>query len=657
MNRNRKIANVTMAAGLAVVLGSSSVLAAEEELPVTKEETVYVNADPAGEVEQITVSDWLKNSGSAEGDLEDLSDLSGIKNVKGDETFVQDGKKLTWNTDGEDIYYQGTTDKELPVSMKITYYLDGKEIDSSELAGKSGHLRMEVSYTNHTGVEKEIGGEKTTVYSPFLLATATLLPTDKFTNVEVTNGKLISDGSRDVVIGFAAPGLSESLDLPKEIRDEIEIPEGFSMEADVTDCELNSTYTVALTDSIKDLDLANLDGLDSLKGKLDKLEEASLKLVDGSGELYEGVDTLYTKYADFHDGVKQLMSGSAELNSGVGTLSSGARDLADGAGKLRDGAKDLSSGAKTLSSGAADLNGGTQKLRDGAKDLSSGAETLESGLESADSGAQDLKNGAGTLSEGAETLQAGTQKVSSGASELSSGAARLKSGVASYTDGADKLSSGVLQFVSGVDEALGKVTEYSQGVSALTSGVQSYVNGSKALTQGAVDYAAGTGTLANGVLSLQEKKDGLVSGITQITDGVKAYTTTGVKALQDGFEKYSQAVEQLSQGAAALNEGAKALPDGLAAVSSGLASAQKAAGQLQTGSDSLQTNLTSIASLLQSAAGAVPRRLRTRLLSMRQAKWLVPLCRCLTLPLAVTRKRLATPLWVLTLGIELPSFR
>ena len=59
MNRNRKIANVTMAAGLAVVLGSSSVLAAEEELPVTKEETVYVVADAQGKPTETIVSEWL----------------------------------------------------------------------------------------------------------------------------------------------------------------------------------------------------------------------------------------------------------------------------------------------------------------------------------------------------------------------------------------------------------------------------------------------------------------------------------------------------------------------------------------------------------------------------------------------------------------------
>ena len=170
MNRNKKILNVTMAAGMAAVLGTTPVIAAAQEADngVSKEETVYVNATAEGEIKDITVSDWLKNSGSAEGDISDVSDLEGIKNVKGDETFTQDGDKVTWNTDSSDIYYQGTSNKELPVDMKIKYYLDDQEITPEELAGKSGHLRMEVSYTNKS--KKTIRHRVPYVLNPVKLA-------------------------------------------------------------------------------------------------------------------------------------------------------------------------------------------------------------------------------------------------------------------------------------------------------------------------------------------------------------------------------------------------------------------------------------------------------------------------------------------------------
>lgn len=153
MNRNRKLRKQMMsglAVGMAAVMGAAPVYAATgEDAAVSKEETVYVNANADGSEDQITVSNWLKNAGT-EKNLQDESELKDIKNVKGDEEFTQSGNKLTWQTDGEDIYYQGTTTKEPPVSVKFTYYLDGKEIKPDDLAGKSGKLKIKVDYTNNT---------------------------------------------------------------------------------------------------------------------------------------------------------------------------------------------------------------------------------------------------------------------------------------------------------------------------------------------------------------------------------------------------------------------------------------------------------------------------------------------------------------------------
>ena len=212
MNRNKKILNVTMAAGMAAVLGTTPVIAAAQEADngVSKEETVYVNA-------------------TAEGDISDVSDLDGIKNVKGDETFTQDGEKVTWNTDSSDIYYQGTSNKELPVDMKIKYYLDDQEITPEELAGKSGHLRMEVSYTNKSKKTVKVDKKDVEVYSPFVMVTGMILSSDNFSNVTIDNGKVISDGDKEMVVGVAVPGLKDSLDLSGDLSDKIDIPEGFWM--------------------------------------------------------------------------------------------------------------------------------------------------------------------------------------------------------------------------------------------------------------------------------------------------------------------------------------------------------------------------------------------------------------------------------------------
>ena len=178
MNRNHMLKRkmtAGLAVGMAVAVGSVPMAMAantantkDSSSSVSKEETVYVNADASGNPQQITVSNWLKNAGS-ESNVEDQSDLTNIKNVKGDETFTQSGNDLTWSAEGKDIYYQGKTDKELPVSVGIKYYLDGTEVSPDDLAGKTGHLKMEVTYTNTSKTTKKVNGKNTENLFPRLL--------------------------------------------------------------------------------------------------------------------------------------------------------------------------------------------------------------------------------------------------------------------------------------------------------------------------------------------------------------------------------------------------------------------------------------------------------------------------------------------------------
>ena len=217
------------------------------EKEIGKEETVYVIADNTGKEQKIIVSDHLINNDDKD-TLEDASTLKDIENVKGDEKFTQgaDGA-LTWQADGNDIYYQGKTDRDLPIEMKMTYYLDGEEITPEELAGKSGKVTIRADYTNK---EKAENG----VYVPFAAVTGMML-NKNFTNVEVTNGKVVSDGNNQVVVGFAFPGLSESLDLDSKNLEDVNIPDYMEVTADVKDFSLDMTMTFVMSDILQELDV------------------------------------------------------------------------------------------------------------------------------------------------------------------------------------------------------------------------------------------------------------------------------------------------------------------------------------------------------------------------------------------------------------------
>lgn len=422
MNKNRKIKRsltTSLAVGMSVMMGAVPVYAAgsTDTQDVYKEETVYVNADATGNSDEVTVSDWLKNSGSVSGNLTDESILKEIKNVKGDETFTENGDQLTWNTAGEDIYYQGTTDKELPVSVKLTYFLDGKEVKPDELKGKSGHLKIQVQYTNNEKKTVTVDGKEEEVYTPFVMMTGMILPNETFSNVTIDNGKVISDGSRNIVVGFGMPGLKDSLDLDEETTKEAEdkgvtIPENFEMEADVTDFTMSSTFTVALTDLLDDMD--NIIDVDSLKDSLNELEDAALELVSGSGTLADGASTLAAGVSSYTAGADELNAGIQKYLGSNGELNGSVTEYVNGVGKVVKGVKDYTSGTNALANGVTSYVVGEQKIAAGAAQLSQ----LSKGLEQVQTAVDTLSKAADGKGEATDDLVIAANQLAADTKQL-----------------------------------------------------------------------------------------------------------------------------------------------------------------------------------------------------------------------------------------------
>lgn len=330
---------------------SAAQQAAELQQKISKDETVYVLTGADGSVKKIIVSDWLKNElGSAS--VADKSDLSDIENVKGDESYTINGDNMTvWDAQGNDIYYQGNIQKELPVGLSVRYYLDGKSVSPEELKGKSGKVTIRFDYENRQYETVQINGVNQRIYVPFAMLTGMILDNDTFQNVQITNGKLVNDGDRTVVVGLAFPGLQENLNLS---RDDLSIPDSVEITADVTNFSLGMTVTLACNDlfsQLGDVDLTSLDNTSAL----DQLTGAMDQLLSGSSALYEGLSTLLDKSGE-------LVSGVEELAQGAAAIKSGADSVDDGAAQLKAGLANLSSGLNTLSANSEALNSGAKQV-------------------------------------------------------------------------------------------------------------------------------------------------------------------------------------------------------------------------------------------------------------------------------------------------------
>lgn len=271
-----------------------------------KDETVYILADAQGAARKIIVSDWLKNPQEAD-TLPDVSTLENIENVKGLETF----ENGLWNAAGKDIYYQGESQAQLPLEMRVSYALDGQEIAPEALAGKSGRVTIRFDFT--------VSQKQDGVSVPFAVVTAALLENDVFTDVQVTNGQLVNDGERTLVVGAALPGLQSSLGLTE---DQLALPEYVEISAQAEGFALPVTAALASCEPFALLPVERLDSVEDLKQAAKKLDDGMARLIDGGTQLYDGLATLETKSGELAQGVSQLNDGLAQLTAQNDTLNS-----------------------------------------------------------------------------------------------------------------------------------------------------------------------------------------------------------------------------------------------------------------------------------------------------------------------------------------------
>lgn len=312
----------------------------------TKDETVYVLANAEGEAKRVIVSDWLTNP-DGEKDLADATTLKDAKAVKGS-AFLKDG--VWYNADGADVYYQGDAEDALPVNLTVSYTLDGEAKTAAEMTGKSGRVTIRVAC--------DVKETKDGVKVPFAALTAALLDNDVFTNIEVTNGKFLDDGDRTVVVGWALPGLQETLKLDAET---VTLPEYVEISADAKNFEAPTTLTVVTNELFSAVDVDSIDATE-LTENINKLKDGMAQLKDGASRLADGVSAL-------NDGAKTLADGATELKNGAEALKEGANPLGDGVSQLNDGATALETGSAQLTEGLNTLTANNEALASGATKL------------------------------------------------------------------------------------------------------------------------------------------------------------------------------------------------------------------------------------------------------------------------------------------------
>ena len=579
---------------------------------------VAVSSEAASNTESI-ISNAIKNELS-------VSNTSTLKTNTRDEMVYVFGKadgtqdhvtvteKVT-DANGDTTTNQSSSSKSAPVSMKVTYKLNGVETKPEDMIGKSGKVTIRYDYTNNEKKTIKVNGKSQTAYVPFTMITGTLLPTDKFSNVEVTNGKVSKVGDNIIALGMTMPGLKDTLNLKFDGESlDMDIPEYFEISADVNDFELDMSMSVATTSVPNDVDVDDFS-LAKLEDKMNELQSAADQLTDGTVTLQDGTQTLADSIPALTDGVNQLNDGAGTLKDGIYAYTDGATALAAGAGQLKDGITAYTDGASKLSAGATQLKGGLSTYTAGVAAAASGTADLKSGINAYTTGAKNLGNGAAALKKGINDYTAGVTKAADGALQVSNGvsqlkkmltetmAAELKNNITAY-----KMNQNIKADVENLTKAaaqaglsditiaddltvLAKTSETEKIEAKITEMYNKYLI---AYTNSVVNNGAGsqlTGLYASqlGLLVKASGNQGAASALSQVATQLAA-STGSLETLEKGAEDVSNGLNTLNSMNKTLNDGAAQLNDGLVELNKNNDNLNNGIASLDTGVSTLNSS-------------------------------------------------------------------
>lgn len=357
-----------------------------DENPTEKTETVYSVLNSDGSISDTIVSSWLHDEDGINNIKETLN-LTDVKNIKSNEKPSKDGNTYTWNAKGNDVYYEGTGTKQLPVSVKLRYELDGQEMSAKDMEGKSGHLKLTISFTNNYSEVKNINGKSIVIHPSYLAGGMLNMSAGNFTNVKCESGKIVNDGTNEMLAFANIPGLNETLRSAglDKVNNQLGISDDVTVEADVNNFDLGSIM-VGMTNEI-DLasELGEIGSVSELTDGIDQLIEADDQLIDGSKQLY--------------DGTTQLKEGVAPLSSAYPQIET----LTNAFDQLHDGTTTLSTGLNQYTAGVDQLN---VVSKQNLYKLSMGATTLNTSLNNKES-----KSQLNQLVQGSQALDAGIQNL------------------------------------------------------------------------------------------------------------------------------------------------------------------------------------------------------------------------------------------------------
>lgn len=515
-NLNKKgINNMKTKKTVAIVLTLSTILMPISTLALTKEETVYAKLNGDGSVKTILVNEHLLNKDHLD-TIEDISELENIFNINSNHTFKRNENLLTWESKGNDIFYQGTIKKETPVTAQITYQLDGEEIKLEDLIGKSGKVTIKIEYQNKDSYSINVSGVTRKLYTPFVVMTTTIIPSLNNRDMEVTNGKVVDNGNGYMVVGLSTPGLYESLNIK-----ELEALDTITISYQTEKFELSSIYSVVTPKVIDSTDLDIFDKLDSMYGSISELQGSMNQLEEGSKNILTGLSTI-------SDGSNKIATNLNTVLEKLGEIKNGAIQIEEGLSQILEQLVQ----AKTILNNSTN----TEKLNQMSALIIQNEQTITS----LQAGNQELKTAYDTYA------LAGMSYDDILASTLDNKMVLYQ--VKYNYENSYARNEGLIALLTGNNQALKESLETfhttSTTISTLIDTLNTYLT---QLEQGASNLSTGVEELKKGVDVLNTKMNELSIGASTLKEGMTTLNT-GIQTFnKEGIQKLTSVASEVNQ--------------------------------------------------------------------------------------------------------------
>lgn len=586
MNRNRLAAGVmavTIATGN-IAMAAAPVSAATVNNQNGKEEVVYIITDSEGKVDNVNVVNIF-----GKGSVTDYGNYSQVKMLNTTDKINQQSDKITFSTDKDKAYYQGTLENaQIPWNITFEYILDGRKISADELAGKSGALQINIKISQNENCTTDF-------YDNYALQAAVTMDTDKCKNINADGATMANVGADKQISYTVLPGKGLDAVITADVTDfemdaaaingvkmnlNIDIDDGELMDkvSELMDAsrQLNDGATAVYSGTGELLEAQGVlaDGASTLNGGIKSLDEGVNSLDNGIGLIQTALDTLNSKSSSLTDGSAEIYNALKLIQkelSGVQVSTDQLKQLTDSSAAIKQGINDLYASVNMFSENVT-YEAYKQALKGNGLDLDELSTANNKAIASLGAQINDLKQAQETLKSipGYETNEAYVQQIAqlqaqieslsdivklltgsnaniAGSEQyfaaLSAGASQLVSGTAQLKDNYDKFDTAIVTLTNNLGSLLVNVNSLKEAINQLTDSYSAYNSGVNEYTQGVASIAAGYSQIVDGMKNLAGGSRELVAGSDTLKDGtISLYD--GTKNLNDGAGELNAGTEE-----------------------------------------------------------------------------------------------------------------